>query len=216
MYSFGLLAWVICLNGHNPFKFITDHVLTDDEVETIKRNDGLLAKARDMSWLSRYLGAGHDPRIDHLYKQALAQVSNEQNVSETTRTQLMAFLPMIRGELVKQLASSIQQKTLVKSLEDIFEHCLQSSPESRQLDVVVVLLESSLDALPKTIAQQKENIEPNKRQSAEAEKTAGNSREGSYPYRVSEGTQKVPVCLFCCFVATTNFVQILTLVYSII
>ena len=83
VYSFGLPIWVICLNGQDPFGFITDHVLTDHEVETIKRTDGLLAKARDKSWLSRYLGAGHDPMIDRLYKQALAQISNEQDVSDT-------------------------------------------------------------------------------------------------------------------------------------
>ena len=204
VYSFGLLAWVICLNGHNPFKFITDHVLTDDEVEAIKRNDGLLTKARDKSWLSRYLGAGHDPMIDQLYKQALGKLSNQQEIPDTTQTHLMAILPMIRNRLVIELASSIQQKTLVRSLNDIFEHCLQSSPETRHLEVVLELLESSLNAPQNTIAQQKENIEPNKRRSAQAEITTGDPPQGSYPYRVSEGTQKVPVRVFCCFFASTN------------
>ena len=98
------------------------------------------------------------------------------------------------------------------SLDCIFEHSLQSSPESRDLNIVLALLESSLDAPRNPIAQQKGNVEPKKDQSTHAENTVGGPLKESYPPPVTEGTQKVSVRVFCCFVA--SYLVVLKIVRS--
>ena len=131
-------------------------------------------------------------------------MSNQQEIPDATRTHLMLLLPMIRSRLVTELASQIEQKTLVKSLDCLFGHCLQASPESRDLDTVLMLLESSLDAPKTTIAEQKENIEPEKTQGTSAEHPVGSPLKGSYPHRVSEGTQKNSVRVFSAVISQVN------------
>lgn len=151
-YSFGLLIWVICLNGYGPFKYIEDHALTDDEIEVTKRENRLLAKAQDKAWLLRYLEDGH--YTDDLYKQALSILSTQRDVPEAMRAQVMQFLPVIRKRLATELASRIQQHALVKCLNNVFEHSLQSDPECRDLDLVLAILESIVDTPAESTAEQ--------------------------------------------------------------
>lgn len=144
MYSFGLLAWVILLNGQNPFDFVADHALEKEEIEAMKQDDGLLHNAKGKGWLHRYLKNENNPSIKQSYDEiALAFAQHE--LPNMSPTKLKGMLSMIRDELIKRLEANMRQGKLMKSIDHIFEYCLASQPLSRDLDLVLRVLESSLD-----------------------------------------------------------------------
>ncbi|KAI4243925.1 MAG: hypothetical protein L6R42_010609, partial [Xanthoria sp. 1 TBL-2021] len=141
IYSFGLLAWVIVLNGGNPFDFIADLPLREEKIEAIKQDGSLVHEAKGKKWLLRYLKAKIVASIMPSYDEIAALVS----VQQGSPPELMGMLSIIRDKMTEKLGPASQQSTLLENLDDIFECCLGSDPLSRELDVVLKVLESSLD-----------------------------------------------------------------------
>ncbi|KAL9028825.1 MAG: hypothetical protein Q9196_002853 [Gyalolechia fulgens] len=141
IYSFGLLAWVIVLNGGNPFDFIGDVPVQKEKIEAIKQDGCLVHKAKGKKWLLRYLKARLVASIMPSYEEIAALVSVQQGWSP----EVMGMLSIIRGKMTEKLGPASQQSRLLENLDDIFECCLGSDPLSRELDVVLKALDSSLD-----------------------------------------------------------------------
>ena len=147
VYSFGLLAWLISLNGRNPFDFIAEYALQDKDVEMLKRNDALLTDASRGEWLLRYFKSGYGSTVEQHHVQGLTRSFDRQQIPDSARVQSMdPFLPNTpKSHLVAELAYKVLQKPLMKSLDDIFHHSLSLDPEYRDLDLIVLLLESSIN-----------------------------------------------------------------------
>lgn len=144
VYSFGLLAWVIVLNGQNPYDFVADDVLQKEEIEAMKQDNSLLYNAKGREWLHRYLQNENNPSIKQSYDE-IALVVAQHELPNMSPTKLKGILSMIRDELIKKLEANMQQGKLMKGIDHIFEYCLAAEPLSRDLDLVLRVLESSLD-----------------------------------------------------------------------
>ncbi|KAL8646332.1 MAG: hypothetical protein Q9226_006903 [Calogaya cf. arnoldii] len=141
IYSFGLLVWVIVLNGANPFDIIAELPLQKEKIEAMKQDDSFVHKAKGKKWLLRYLQAKIVASILPSYNEIAALVS----VQQGSPPELMGMLSIIRDMMTENLGPASQQSRLLENLDDIFECCLGSDPLSRELDVVLKVLDSSLD-----------------------------------------------------------------------
>ncbi|KAL8848094.1 MAG: hypothetical protein Q9221_006851 [Calogaya cf. arnoldii] len=139
IYSFGLLAWVIVLNGGNPFDIIADLPLQKDKIEAIKQDGSLVHKAKGKKWLLRYLQA------KTLASTSFDEIAALVSVQRGSPPELMGMLSRIRDLMTEKLAPASQQSRLLENLDDIFECCSGSDPLSWELDVVLKVLDSSLD-----------------------------------------------------------------------
>lgn len=93
VYSFGLLAWLISLNGQSPFDFIAERALQDKDVEILKQNDDLLSEASRGEWLLRFLKSGRGSTVEQYYGQALTRSFDRQQIPDSARIQLMGLFP---------------------------------------------------------------------------------------------------------------------------
>ncbi|KAL8724266.1 MAG: hypothetical protein Q9181_006906 [Wetmoreana brouardii] len=145
IYSFGLLAWLICLNGLNPFKFVAEKEVDGLDVEHLKRTGDLLSVAQSKHWLTSYMRAEYDSQAGRLYEWAVGTVTSHYASSEAVRQQLMSQRAFVRDNVVQGLCFKFLQNKLVRSLDDVFEYSLQPSPESRDLEVIATVLESDTE-----------------------------------------------------------------------
>lgn len=164
IYSFGLLAWLISCNGQKPFDFLADGGLKDEDVELLKQSDALLPEAKGKSWLLKYLKAQQGPGFQKRFEQAATTVFNQQQTADTVRAQLMGLLPMARDWFFTELSARTLEKRLVRSLDDIFDFSLKLDSDSRDLDIIVTVLESSLYPSADTLSSHKENNDPSGQQ----------------------------------------------------
>jgi len=165
-YSFGLLAWSVCLDGGSPFDFVLEHCKGNSEVEELKKDDRLLSVAKGKEWLTRYVRAKGGPRIEEMYEAAVEKVATQKASNGSAQLEMMRLFSNIRDEALARLESQFLQNKLVKSLDDIFDYSLQSSPESRDLDLIIVILESDVkgarEEAQKHQSQQLVNVLPKK------------------------------------------------------
>ncbi|KAL8901345.1 MAG: hypothetical protein Q9207_005240 [Kuettlingeria erythrocarpa] len=176
VYSLGLLAWVILLNGQNPFNFLADHTLEKGEIEAMKQDNSLLYNAKEKEWLHRYLQNENNPIIKQSYEE-IALVFAQHELPNMTNTKRKAMLSMIRDELIRKLESNMQQGKLMKGIDHIFEYCLASKPLSRDLDLVLKVLESSLDGEDHS---RKEEVESTAKEDSERNGGAGSTKDSAF------------------------------------
>ena len=138
-YSLGLLIWLVCVDGRWPFDYLIPSTVQGAaryaEIEDLKRGDELLAAATAKGWLMSWLKGKFESRINQMLKTASAGITDQQRYSEAE----------LRNILFEKLYTQMCQMTLIKSLDDIFENSLQADPGSRDLDVVLLLLESGAE-----------------------------------------------------------------------
>ncbi len=96
-----------------------------------------------------------------MYEAAVEKVATQKASNGSARLEMMRLFSIIRDEALARLESQLLQvpvtsnpscfksqllqKKLVKSLDDIFDYSLQPSPESRDLDLINVILESDVE-----------------------------------------------------------------------
>ncbi len=80
-----------------------------------------------------------------MYEAAVEKVATQKASNGSARLEMMRLFSNIRDEALARLESQLLQKKLVKSLDDIFDYSLQPSPESRDLDLINVILESDVE-----------------------------------------------------------------------
>ena len=166
VYSFGLLAWLVSLNGQSPFDFIAERALPVKDVEMLKQNDALLMEASKGKWLLRYLISGYGSTAEQYYGEALMRSFDRQLIPDSARAQLMGLFPPTtpKAHLVEELAYKLLQKPLMKSLDDIFQYSLSLDPEYRDLELIVLLLESSTDNDGSETASPHDNLKSSTRE----------------------------------------------------
>lgn len=123
-YSFGLLAWSICLDGCSPFDFILEDCKRNTEVEEVKKADCLLSFAKGKEWLTRYVRVEYGPRIQEMYEAAVEKVATQQAANGSARLEMMRLFSNIRDKALARMESEFFRNKLVKSLDDIFDYSL--------------------------------------------------------------------------------------------
>ena len=153
-YSFGLLAWSVCLDGRSPFDFVLGNCKGSVEVEELKKTDRLLSVVKSKDWLDCYVKTVLGSRIEEMYEAAVEKVVNQQASTGSARVQMMRLFSQIRDKAITRVVSEFVQKKLVRSLDDIADFSLQTSPESRDLDFIILVLESDIKELRHDAQQQ--------------------------------------------------------------
>ena len=159
-YSFGLMAWSMCLDGQNPFNFVTEKVMENEEVEELKKSGRLLSFSKGRAWLCRYLQVDFVPMFEQFYEKSAGMLSNQQLSPDNARVQLMAFFPKVRDQLIENLAAQTVDEMLVRSLNDIFDVSLPPSADSRDLDSIILVLESDTENPKGGSKEPEENTNP--------------------------------------------------------
>ncbi|KAI4196716.1 MAG: hypothetical protein LQ350_006362 [Teloschistes chrysophthalmus] len=153
IYSFGLLAWLVSLNGLNPLSCITEIGTKDVDVEELKRTGRLLDIAKEGKWLINHMRAEYNAKAGRCIEPVVSEkLASEQPLPEISLQQQIQLSGAIRGELVQRLRDQMvqrlcfefMQKKLARSLADLFESSLHTVPEERHLDVIVAILESDV------------------------------------------------------------------------
>ncbi|KAL8687743.1 MAG: hypothetical protein Q9218_006175 [Villophora microphyllina] len=157
VYSFGLLAWLICLNGRNPFGFVAEIGKNGVGVEELKRTGQLLDIAKAGDWLINQMRAEYDTKAGPYFEPLATKLSSREASPDRARQQLLRQSGFVRDKLVRQLCFNFLQNKLARSLSDVFDSTLHPIPDERDLDVVIAILQSDVDDksehLPPTQAQ---------------------------------------------------------------
>jgi sporulation protein YlmC with PRC-barrel domain len=80
-----------------------------------------------------------------MYEAAVEKVATQKASNSSARLEIMRVFSNIRDEALARLESQLLQIKLVTSLDDIFDYSLQPSPESTDLDLINVILESDVE-----------------------------------------------------------------------
>ena len=144
IYSLGLLIWLVSIDGENPFDLIVDSQIQDssraDEIEGLKQSDKLIAVAQKKEWVRAFMIKKISPRLEAIVKRSTQTVPNSS--FDSTLKLLNTQYPNWCDYILTRLSYKICQETLMRSLDDIFDHSLRKDPETRDLEVIISLLES--------------------------------------------------------------------------
>ncbi|KAL8792124.1 MAG: hypothetical protein Q9195_005299 [Heterodermia aff. obscurata] len=191
VYSFGLLAWLISLNGQTPFDFIAERALQDKDVEMLKQNDALITEAGRGEWLLRYLKFRYGSTIEQYHNQALTRSFDRQLVPDSAHVQSMDLFPpkSLKPNLVAEIAHRVLQKPLMKSLDDIFQYSLSLDPEDRDLELIVLLLESSINTNESETISPHDNLKSNTQETTDTRYVIQNLSNETRSYVLNRETK---------------------------
>ncbi|KAL9585348.1 MAG: hypothetical protein Q9212_001579 [Teloschistes hypoglaucus] len=152
IYSFGLLAWLVSLNGLNPFSLITEIQTNGATVEELKRAGQLLDIAKEGKWLTKHMRAVYDAKAGQYFEPLATKLSRSNASPDRLRQRLLDQAGFVRDRIVKQSCSMFLQSKLARSLSDLFDASLQAIPAERDLDVMIAVLESDVDDKNEVVA----------------------------------------------------------------
>ena len=144
IYSLGLLVWLVSIDGENPFDLIIDSQIQGssraDEIEGLKQSDILITVAQRKDWLRGFVTKKISPQLEGILKRATQVILNPS--VDSVLNSLNTQYPNWRDYIFNRLFDQNCQETLMRSLDDIFNHSLRKDPEIRDLDVIISILES--------------------------------------------------------------------------
>jgi serine/threonine protein kinase len=165
VYSFGLVAWSIAIDGRDPFSLVLPNRLQGEdrfaEIDRLKRNDKVLAMSRFESWILDWKLLGRLDTLPSQFGGGSAQSLNGPQQTATVsfdpsqpQSSLAIFSsnqsPFGREHSPKDMASKVyqtfRQQVFFKDLESLFAHTLSKNPEDRDLSVAIQLLEDGKGA----------------------------------------------------------------------
>ena len=145
VFSYGLLAWLVCIDSQIPFNLVISQNLQGTarvtEIETLKQKDKLLAAARTENWLLKWLHDQHGPKLDGIFEKAI-KVLSMQNFAENDLT---ARYQQMSQKIYDEFYQKICQAQFLRKLDAIFERALQSESDKRDLRSIIDLLESDFE-----------------------------------------------------------------------
>lgn len=152
LYSFGLLVWVVALDGNSPFKVC----MNDQDIKTLKETDAVLQFSKLSKWMPTWLGSL--PSFDLLkvvdltiseFVQQDAQTQQHHgseliDVARLTISELVGRdiqIPPSDNSLGHKLISAfvdvMQRSVFYRQLDSLFEKTLIHDPRRRCLDFAI-------------------------------------------------------------------------------
>jgi len=153
VYSFGLLAWSIAIDGQDPFNLVLPRLRESErgeEIDRLKMTNKVLALSRLENWflgwqtrhqqasttlsmlpatVSRITGPDGEPTRTTF----LVEPSNEEVLPEKEQQ---------TNEAIASLFSTAVSQVYFKDLDSLFSHTLNKDPTQRDLSAVIDLLEN--------------------------------------------------------------------------
>ncbi|KAL8661569.1 MAG: hypothetical protein Q9202_005455 [Teloschistes flavicans] len=151
IYSFGLLVWLVSLNGLNPFSLIGEVEMNGVNAEEVKRTGQLLDIAKEGKWLTCHMRAEYDAKAGRFFEPLATKLSSGKASPDRLRQQLLDQSGFVRDRIVQQLCFKFLQNKLARSLSDLFDSSLHTVPDGRDLDVMIAILESDVDDKSETV-----------------------------------------------------------------
>ena len=152
IYSLGLLLWLICVGGRWPFDFLIPATVQGSErlakIEKLKQSDELLNEARSKEWLKSWMQDEFDLVCNERLTKARAAFGN---MDRFTEMYVEGEISKLRNSSLEELFTKTLQSKFVKSLFKVFEYSLQVDPGKRNLDLIVMLLESDEDDVIRSV-----------------------------------------------------------------
>ncbi|KAI2465957.1 ankyrin [Annulohypoxylon bovei var. microspora] len=159
VYSFGLVAWSLAIDGKDPFSLLVSGSLHGEEqlleIERLKSADQVLPMSKLESWIfdwgfTRKLESATS-HIQANQAQSSGEPQNNPTELQTLQTQLMTLLSTLRqmGASKEMLASGVLgfylQQPFFKHLDSLFSNTLTKDPDHRDLSAVIRELEGQKD-----------------------------------------------------------------------
>ena len=142
VFSFGLLIWLVCIDGANPFDLIIPQDLQGiaraTEIEVLKQNNSLPAAAKTEHWLYRFQYEKFKSKSDGLRQNFMKGMPN---VQDNVKKGLFTRLEAMSEEIFNKLYSDFHRAAFICKLDEIFGNALQSKANERDLAIIITLLE---------------------------------------------------------------------------
>jgi serine/threonine protein kinase len=166
VYSFGLVAWSVAIDGQDPFNLVLPDSLQGEgrlkEIDRLKAADEILVLSKLEKWCLYW-------RLQNRLKEHLAQSQTNyfQNITDSQRVNSLLIrlkqlslsqrpdvelphgnqpvLQQYVGAATSKLYEDFRTQVLFKDLDLLFSHTLSKDPDNRDLSAVIRLLESKED-----------------------------------------------------------------------
>ncbi|KAL9127632.1 MAG: hypothetical protein Q9217_003523 [Psora testacea] len=150
-FSFGLLSWLVCIDGRNPFDLLLDPNTPlssrPDSIEQLKLSDKLLELAKCKEWFRRFTHEKCEAHFQKDLQQVIASITAESGHSSDDLDLIKKQFPNLQQTILIRLSDQMVEQKLIRSLNDILHYSLQPSPGSRDLDIIIAILESDVDEI---------------------------------------------------------------------
>lgn len=151
VYSFGLMAWSIAIDGDDPFNLmLLNHLQSSErfkEIDHLKSTDKVLAFSKLEKWLLNWQISRRvklSSQFASLAEKMAGADPELQRRSDLTQFLSSDFLPGSQ-QLIKEAASKIyaasSEQVFFKDLDSLFSQTLTREPGKRDLSAVIRLLE---------------------------------------------------------------------------
>ncbi|KAI1085923.1 hypothetical protein F5B19DRAFT_251216, partial [Rostrohypoxylon terebratum] len=167
VYSFGLVAWSIAIDGKDPFRILLPESLNIEErlqeIDRLKQTDQVLPMSKLEKWIFDW---GFTQRLQsttsHIQSSS-PQVSAISTELQSLYARLKAMLSSVRqagateelinSVLVPAVIGFYRQQAFYKHLDSLFSHTLSRDPEYRDLPAVISELEGQDVTITKDISR---------------------------------------------------------------
>ena len=147
VYSLGLVVWSIAVDGKNPFDLIVGDFQGEErfaEIQRLKMYDEVLKLSKFERWLYNWNMLS---RFDQLAKQSSGSPSDQVRVrallaKTMSNPSSIAKNPQLQSA-VSKVNAEFRHKPLFRNLEAVFENTLSKTPDRRNLDSVLRLLQGN-------------------------------------------------------------------------
>ena len=160
VYSFGLVAWSIAIDGTDPFKLVLPYFDQDEDrfaaIDIIKSEDEVLEISKFEQWIGKYqfqqfnlLTQLRPDRFTEIVDKHLqtiqSLISQDMLGSLTGPLDSLSLLAQIFSlpELVSNTVVTVRKQDYFKIIETLFDYTLSRNPDKRDLIASIQVLEGS-------------------------------------------------------------------------
>ena len=154
IFSFGLLIWLVCIDGRDPFSLIipqdTKGVARAREIDVLKQTNTLIVAAKTENWLFKWQREIYKSKLDGLLEKYLGV---RPRTHDKVENDLFIRFEERVEEIFDKSYALVQQTAFICKLDSIFKNALQSEAKNRNLAIIINLLESE-DVIARSVEHQ--------------------------------------------------------------
>ena len=146
IYSFGLLAWRICIDGRSPHDFLSESGATNmtiEDFEKRKADGSILAMANGEAWFERYAHTKCDAKVDAALDLTL-QALRSNNFSAAGLKLMEDRRAQLQAAMFKSHYDPMLGHQFVGHLRKVFQKSLQLDIAQRDLESIIKILQYDL------------------------------------------------------------------------
>jgi hypothetical protein len=160
VYSFGLVAWSIAIDGKDPFSLVLSNRLQGEDrlaaIDRLKSQDEVLDASKFEKWITKWYlfhqfdalasqFPGDSSQLLDCLQQVTASVSIPRQLQRTLEQPLSPQSPLAQllssQDIASKISQTFRQQDYFKDIESLFAHTLSKNPDDRDLMAAIQLLE---------------------------------------------------------------------------